>query len=326
MMILLLIGGLASLFVAFGGTLLALRIQYLRLSHEQIEREAWEHAQGVQQLNWEKYQKKRMSEIEWSVASQVEQIQEQWMDWEARDKDRTNQLRLEYELLHLPTVEATPLSLQGPEQTFTPPGSWKPPILDRADLRGRDFSNRYLGHAYLRGANLADANFYMTDLRNACLAGANLSGANLTGANLSGADLRGATLEGATLLVADLRNALLHGANLLGARSLTIQQIYMAHYDHTTLLDPEIDLTMPRLPARRAPSTDPGMFREVFEAPLLSSLAADDSQRETREGGFPANAPENSSTGATGTAAPRTKLNGTSHLYRGLKHHSQKGR
>src|SRR5579864_492438 len=214
----LLIGGLASIATALIGTLLALLIQYRRLSRDRIEREAWEHAQEAHQLNWEKQQRQRATAIEWKVVEQVLLIQDRWEEWEARDKDRTNQLRLEYELRHLPTVDEMPLSIDSPERRQ--PVAWQPPMFDRADLRGYDFSQRYLGHANLREADLSGANFYMADLRNACLAGANLSNANLTGANLSGADLRGATLTGATMLVADLRDALLHGANLLGARSL----------------------------------------------------------------------------------------------------------
>ncbi len=306
----LLIGGLASILTAIIGTLLALRLQYRWLSKERIEREAWERAQEMHQLNWEKQQRKRATELEWSVVSQVEQIQEQWSEWESRDRDRVNRVRLEYELLHLPTIDEMPLALQSPEQAYALPAEWRPPMFDKADLRGHDFSHRYLGHAYLREADLTGANFYMADLRNAYLAGANLSEAILTGANLSGADLRGAILRGSALLAADLRNALLHGADLRGARSLTIQQVYMAHYDHSTLLDPEIDLTMPRLPAMRSSISDPGiipgLIQQVLEAPLLLPRVSDDSHHDAD---LPADMPE--SGGEAGTAIPMTKQNGT---------------
>lgn len=272
MTILLFIGGIVSIVTACAGTLLALRIQYRWLSREQIERQAWERAQEGHQLNWEKQQRKRSAEIELGVASQVEQIQEQWMEWEAMDQDRSNRLRLEYELLHLPTIDEMPLLQPGPDQACRQLAGWRPPLFERASLRGYDFSHRYLGHAYLRGADLAGAIFYMADLRNACLAGANLSGAILTGANLSGTDLRGASLAGATLLVADLDNTLLQGADLRGARSLSIQQVYTAHYDHTTLLDSELDITMPRPATSRPPITAPGITSGLLQPVLDASL------------------------------------------------------
>lgn len=258
----LLIGGLASILMALAGTLLALRIQYRWFARDRIERQAWEYAQEMSQLNWEKQQIKGITDFEGRVEGQLEQIRGQWMEWEVRGRARINRMRLEYELMRLPSIDEMPLSLQSPGQAYTLPDDWNPPIFDKADLRGQDFSHRYLGHTYLREADLRGAVFYMADLRNACLAGADLSGANLAGANLSGADLRGARLSGASLLVADLRNTLLHGANLLGARNLTIQQVYAAHYDHTTLLDPELDLTMPRLMVVGSSVTDPGITPE----------------------------------------------------------------
>lgn len=310
MMKILLIGGLASILTAITGTLLALRLQYRWLSKDRIEREAWERAQEMHQINWEKQQRKRATELEWSVVSQVEQIQEQWSEWESRDRDRVNRVRLEYELLHLPAIDEMPLALQSPEHAYSLPAEWRPPMLDRADLRGHDFSHRYLGHAHLRQADLTGANFYMADLRNTCLLGANLSEAVLTGANLSGADLRGAILRGASLLAADLRGALLHGADLRDARSLTIQQVHEAHCDHTTLLDPEIDCTMPRLPAQRSSISDPdimpGLFQQVLESPLLLPQASDDSSRDAFH---PAETSE--SGGEAGTAIPTTRQNGT---------------
>jgi hypothetical protein len=250
---LLLIGVLLSLAAAFTGTLFALSIQRRLLLWDQIERKAWESAQEMHQLNWEKQQAKRTGTIERKLTSHVEQVRKEWAEWQARDQDRTGRMRLEYELRSLPMVDHMPLTPDNADRTHVLPAGWRPPILEKADLRGRDFAQRYLGHACLREADLSEANFYMADLRNACLVGANLSNANLTGANLSGADLRGATLNGATLLVSDLHGTLLHGANLLGASSLTPQQLYTAHYDHTTLLEPELDLTMPRLPSTPTP-------------------------------------------------------------------------
>jgi uncharacterized protein YjbI with pentapeptide repeats len=155
----------------------------------------------------------------------------------------------------------------------------------------------------------------MADLSNTCLVGANLSGAVLTGANLVGADLRGAILRDASLLVADLHNTLLHGADLRGARSLTIQQLHEAHYDHTTQFDTEIDSTMPRLAALRSPTSEPdimpGLIHQVLEAPLLLPQAPGDSRYDAWPGVFPVDIPENN--GTLSAANPISRQNGAHH-------------
>ena len=252
----LLLGGFISLITALLGTLLALRIQYNMWSRSQIEREAWESAQEGHQRAWEIRQRKWVRDAEQNLSAQVQQIQKEWEQWEAMHNDRTQQLRFEYALMQLPKIEETPLALNGQHHFHEAPPAWEPPTFYKANLQGRDFSHRYLGQANLREAQLVGANFYMADLREACLVGANLTGANLIGANLAGADLREANLKGANLLVADLHQAILHGANLTGACNLTTQQMYGAIYDHTTQLDPAIDITMKRLPGASRKTTD----------------------------------------------------------------------
>jgi uncharacterized protein YjbI with pentapeptide repeats len=75
----------------------------------------------------------------------------------------------------------------------------------RANLRGANLRDAYLGGADLGGANLRDANLGGAnlggaDLRDAYLGDADLGGANLRGANLGGADLGGAKFsEGTTM-------------------------------------------------------------------------------------------------------------------------------
>lgn len=287
MLTLLLIGGIASVLTAMIGVLVALRVQYRWLTREHTEREAWEVAQESYHLHWEKKQRRRSAELEQQLTTSVEQIRDEWRAWEARDKERVNRLRQEYELLHLPTIEETPLDLQGYQPSYSAQNDWQPPVFAQADLRGQDFSQRYLGYADLREAQLAGASFYMADLHNACLAGADLSGTVLTGANLSNADLRGANLTKATFLVADLHGAQLAGANLLGARSLTPAQLYSASYDFTTILDPDIDVTLPRR-SISLPLT-----------PVPESLLAPDMMQG------------NSHTAGWNTGVPMTKQNGT---------------
>src|SRR5713226_2451506 len=316
MMKLVIVGGIFSLLTGMIAVVVALRIQYRILAEKHIEREAWEHAQESQQLAWEANQRKRSLEVEHALTGVVEQLQDEWRQWEARNNDHSQKLSQEYALNTLPRVEETPLSLDGHHHWSSAPANWRPPTFYGADLRERDFSHRYLGQANFRDAQLCGANFYMADLRDACFAGANLSGANLIGANLTDADLRDANLAGANLLVADLRNAILYGANLLNARNLTTQQIYDTIYDHTTQLDPEIDITMTRKSASPTKTTDPFIAPELMQSPLWSPPASDTNQqglaaamKTAGAASLRANRLENMHTGVFDTAIPRREQN-----------------
>lgn len=316
MLTLLLIGGIASFLTALLGVLVALRVQYRWLTREHTEREAWEIAQESYHLHWEKKQRRYSAEVEQQLTSSVESIRDEWREWEARDRERVNRLRQEYELLHLPTIEETPLDMQGYSASLATTNDWQPPTFRQADLRGQDFSHRYLGYADMREAQLAGASFYMADLHNACLAGTDLRGAVLTGANLSNADLRGANLTNAIFLVADLHGAQLAGANLLGARSLTSAQLYSASYDHTTMLDPDIDVTMPRrsisLPLTPVPKSllAPNLTQGASDSPFLLPQASDDTRSGPPEAGLPAETPGNSRIVGRNTGVPTTTQNG----------------
>ncbi|HVB73438.1 MAG TPA: pentapeptide repeat-containing protein [Ktedonobacteraceae bacterium] len=314
MMGILLFGSLISFLTALIGVLLALRIQYRILAEKNIEREAWEHAQESHQLSWETRQKKHTLEIEQLLTWQTQEIHDEWADWETRNNSHASKLRLEYTINALQKVEETPLSLDGHHHVFQAPANWQAPSFYQADLRERDFSHCYLGQADFRDAQLAGAIFYMADLRDACLCGANLAGASLIGANLTGADLRGANLSGANLLVADLRHAILNNANLQNVRNLTTQQIYEATYDHTTQLDPEVDITMARIPATPVKTISPPhtdeLIQQNLEAPLLSPQASDDNQQDPLIVDLPADRPENTHTGVFDTAIPRIGRNG----------------
>jgi len=271
MMLFMIVGGIISLLTAAIGVLLALRIQLGALDEKSVERKAWENAQEGHQYTWQLEERKSTLLFEEKITRQVEQLKEEWQQWEARFNDHSQKLSLEYALNTLPRVEETPLAIDGHHHPSGAPLNWQPPTFYKADLRERDFSHRYLGEVDFRKAQLAGANFYMADLRGACLAGANLSGANLVGANLTDADLRGANLAGANLLVADLHNAILYGSNLLAARNLTIQQLSHANSDHTTQLDPELDITLTRVPTTRArtKNTDPTIAPELMQRGML---------------------------------------------------------
>lgn len=254
------IAALVALLFASFGTLIALKIQYRYLQGTRVQHKAWEHAQEGYLRNWETRQEKRSLGVESRITTRVQQIEKDWQAWERKDAGRIETLTQQYiqisadlhverELARLPLVEETPLVFNSNGQRSAEFTSWQPPALARADLSGRDLSHRYLGQADLREAQLRGASFFMSDLSGACLAGANLTEADLTGANLSYADLRNSVLTNANLQVADLRHAVLLGADLHSAHNLTTQQIYSAIYDHTTQLDADVDLTMPRLPS-----------------------------------------------------------------------------
>jgi hypothetical protein len=256
MVVMWLIVVILCLLIASGSALLALRIQYEVIEQRHLEREAWQQAQEGRQRTWEVRQGKHILEAEKKLADQIKDVRKEWSDWKIQTEQdqqiRKNRQDQEEEIARLPHVEdlELPSQLQNLREGA---GRWRPASLYRADLRGRDFSHRYMGKADLREAQLTNANFYMADLSEACLTQANLENANLIGANLSGADLRGANLSGANLLVADLHNAILHGATLRDMHNFSLEQLRAAIYDKTTSIDNELDLTFARLPVVQTP-------------------------------------------------------------------------
>src|SRR6202165_952731 len=311
MMLFVIVGGIVSLLTAAIGVILALRIQLGALNEKAVEREAWENAQESHQYAWQMQESRASLLFKQQITGRVQQMREEWQQWESRFNDHSKKLSQEYALNSLPRVEETPLSLDGHHHVTYAPPNWQPPTFYEADLRERDFSHRYLGEADFRKAQLSGANFYMADLRGACLAGANLAGASLVGANLTDADLRDANLTGANLLVADLHDAILYGASLLNVRNLTTQQLYHASYDHTTQLDPEIDITLTRVPTNATKNTDPSIAPELIqqglESPLSSPPASGDNPQDREAAGLPTSRPENTHTGASGTAIARIR-------------------
>lgn len=247
------------LLIATGSALLALRLQYRAIDQTRQEREAWQQAQESRQRTWEVRQGKHILEAEKKLADQLKDARREWRAWsvqlEQNQLDWQERADIEKEVARLPHIEHLELP-QNAASRHQRPENWRPPMLYRANLSGRDLSYRYMERADLREADLTEANLYMADLTGASLAGANLERANLTGANLSGADLRGANLANVSLLVTDLHNAVLHGAVLLGARHLSTQQLQEAIYDSTTVIDSAIDITLPRIPGVQVTPAD----------------------------------------------------------------------
>jgi|SRR5712692_4995647 len=145
MMKLVIVGGIFSLLTGIIAVVVALRIQYRILAEKHIEREAWEHAQESHQLAWEANQRKRSLEVELTLTGVVEQIQQEWQQWEARNNDHSQKLSQEYALNTLPRVEETPLSLDGHHHWTSAPPNWRPPTFYGADLRERDFFSSLSG-------------------------------------------------------------------------------------------------------------------------------------------------------------------------------------
>jgi uncharacterized protein YjbI with pentapeptide repeats len=241
----LLVGGLAGIVTAAVFLLLASSTLKRAVHRMQEAQQAWERAQEAQILQWQARQEKNLLTSENNLSSGIERLTTQWNEFEAKDAERvevlrrqyeitTTQAHIDYELARLPHVEDTALTLTRQQQVAT---RWQSPRLQGADLSHRNLSSHYLGYADLRDSKLVNANLFMADLFRAWLAGADLTGADLSGANLTEADLRGAILSGANLQVSDLNNAVLIGADLRGVRNLSPEQVKNALYDDTTRFD-----------------------------------------------------------------------------------------
>ena len=111
--------------------------------------------------------------------------------------------------------------------------------LKEAELAGADLENIFLRKAELSKAKLQHGELKGANLESATLWGADLKGANLESTNLGSANLTGVNLTEANLGEANLKNAFFYHADLRGVLNLTVDQLRDAHYDDTTLLDPE---------------------------------------------------------------------------------------
>ncbi len=278
--------GVTCFVAAMIGALLAIKLQQNYIRKLQEQNRAWERAQESHYRSWEHQQEKYRAEMETKLVTRIQEVQRAWQAWEAKDAERIAtlikereeseaQLHAKREIARLPRIEDTPLiqNAAHPHQHYLP--NWQPPLLQGVDLSQKDLSHRYLGYADLRGAQLVNANLFMADLSGALLTGANLTGADLSGANLAGVDLRDATLANANLHVADLHEAILVDANLLTARNLTTQQIYTALYSDTTLLDPAINITKPRMAEVHRKQTVENIVVQAEQAEENNAIALD---------------------------------------------------
>jgi uncharacterized protein YjbI with pentapeptide repeats len=255
----LLVGGLAGLVVAIIISLLALSILKRAQSRQQEAQQAWERAQEAHQQQWQEHLEKQLLSMKDELLASGEQLRSQWQNFEAKDTERVENMRhqyemtstqahIDYELARLPHIEDTPLTITSQQHGNA---RWQSPRLQGADLSHHNLSSRYLGYADLRDCKLLNANLFMADLFKAWLTGADLTGADLSAANLTEADLRGAILTGANFLVADLNNTVLMGADLRGVRNLSLEQVQNALYDDTTRFDDALANHLPGVPAQQ---------------------------------------------------------------------------
>ena len=277
----LVVGGIVSVLIAIVlmTQLVTIKMQQQSLNTIHAQQYAWERAQEVRQQRGQAILESYTREAEKRLIAQGQQISRQWQTWAiedaARIQDLTHQYRfavaracIAYELERIPRIEDAPLP--GANEA-----SWRPIDLPEADLSRYDLSYRYLRQANLRNARLANTNLYLADLSGACLAGADLTGADLSAANLSGADLRGANLTGANFLVADMQQTMLAEAHLQAARNLTVDQIGSAIIDKNTQLDPDVDITSPRvLSVRKASVNQP---QEAMDTTTREQIASQES-------------------------------------------------
>ncbi len=287
----LVIAGIVSLLSAIIGASIALQTQRSYFNRIQAQQRGWERAREGHENTWENKQEKHFDELESKLRQQVQQVQQSWHEWEARDQQRLQTLTKEHaealarmhiqnELARLPLVEEVPVTHNTMSATQHIPAHWRSPLLQACDLSKQDLSHRYLAHADLREAQLVHTNFFMADLTGALLGGANLVGADLSGANLTGADLRGANLIGANLLVADLQGTILLGANLLETRNLTSQQIGASIYDSTTQFDAALDVTTPGV--EKAPSNPAPAIEETQKISAIPTTNGPNGSRSNR--------------------------------------------
>ena len=295
----LLIGGIAGIATAIIVSLIFILVQRRKIANLQSTQQAWERAQETRRQQWQTRQEERFFEFESKLNEQIQQLRDDWQEWEARDAERaetlrrqyelaTTQAHVEYELARLPRVEDTPLTLEHEHNIST---RLQSPRLQGADLAHRNLSSRYLGYADLRNARLANANLFMADLSRAWLVGADLTEANLAATNLTEADLRGAVLTGANFQVADLNNSVLIGADLRKARNLTLEQISSAIFDDTTHFDEVIARRLPGGPyphQRLALLTTSQTIEQDMSSPLpiateQDMLSGDERETESRE-------------------------------------------
>lgn len=286
MLEMLLIGGVAGLCAAIIVALLFIWLQKHAIASAQSTQQAWERAQETRRQQWQTRQEERLFAFESKLNAQIQQLRDDWQEWEAKDAERAEMLRhqyerataqahIEYELARLPRVEDTPLTL---EHEHNIPTRLPSPRLQGADLSHRNLSSRYLGYADLRDAQLINANLFMADLTRAWLAGADLTEANLSATNLTEADLRGAVLIGANFQVTDLNNSVLIGADLRQARNLTLEQISSAIFDDTTRFDESIASHLPGGPyphQRLAPLPMPPALQQAISSALPRAAEQD---------------------------------------------------
>src|SRR6266487_216215 len=123
MLEMLLIGGITGICAAIIVSLLFMLLQRRTIASAQSVQQAWERAQETRRQQWQTRQEERFFAFESMLSAQIQQLRDEWQEWEAKDAERaeilrhqyglaTTQAHIEYELARLPRVEDTPLTLE----------------------------------------------------------------------------------------------------------------------------------------------------------------------------------------------------------------------
>src|ERR1700730_7044213 len=107
MMTFVIVGGIISLLTAAIGVVVALQMQYRIMAEKGVEREAWENAQEGHQYAWQMQERTASLLFEQQITHQVQQMKDEWQQWEARFNDHSKKLSQDYALKTLPRVEET---------------------------------------------------------------------------------------------------------------------------------------------------------------------------------------------------------------------------
>lgn len=107
--------------------------------------------------------------------------------------------------------------------------------MTKADLSDADFSQAIIQGSNFEQADLTTVKFLSTKLSRVSFRESHLVNANFTGAQLNDVDFREANLEGVDFTNAWFDDVNLTGSDLKNTKGLTIEQLYNATYDHTTI-------------------------------------------------------------------------------------------
>src|ERR1017187_10799978 len=79
---------IVSLLAACLGALIAVRLQNRYWKNIHAQHEGWEHAQQGHHRSWEEKQEKLIAGMEARFIAQLQQLHNDWLQWEVKDAER----------------------------------------------------------------------------------------------------------------------------------------------------------------------------------------------------------------------------------------------